>query len=104
MHARARFDFLFRSFFNCKSQAAHRKIEYLEFDAHTNCSNGKVSEMAPLLDTISEQFTRFSYFWRTNKSQDVLATQTGVFRANCLDVKWMPKKNECELVEIAFFT
>jgi len=63
---------------------AGSRPRYVWFDFHQECKNMKYENLAKLLQSVDEDFTKHGYF-SMNNSNRVLSEQRGVMRSNCLD-------------------
>jgi endonuclease/exonuclease/phosphatase family metal-dependent hydrolase len=64
---------------------ADDQVPLIEYDVRTNCKNMAFSELKPFVSEIHETLTKNAYFWQGRNAGEVLGTQNGVVRTNCLD-------------------
>jgi hypothetical protein len=67
------------------SAAADDHVPLIEFDVRTNCKNMAFVELKPFVTEMDETLTKNAYFWQGRGAGEVLGTQNGVVRTNCLD-------------------
>ncbi|GFO16307.1 phosphatidylinositide phosphatase sac1 [Plakobranchus ocellatus] len=63
--------------------AQNKNIRYEPFDFHKECKKMRWDRLSILLDRLEPDRKRFGYFYQ--QQSQVLKTQTGVFRTNCVD-------------------
>ncbi len=60
-------------------------IDMVEYDVRTLCKNMTFDELAPLMRTMQAAIEENMFFWQQSKTGELLSTQRGVLRTNCLD-------------------
>jgi len=64
-------------------RADNKKVRYVHFDFHKECSKMRWHRLSILMDKLKQDIEDHGYYFSTNES--TLQRQTGVFRVNCID-------------------
>jgi hypothetical protein len=60
-------------------------LKFLHFDFHRFCKGDKFQALKVLIGQLSDSLGKFGQFIQDTSSKEVLSTQKGVYRVNCLD-------------------
>jgi len=63
----------------------HSQIKYTRFDFNSLCKNQAYENLFILLNETSDDLASFGFFMWNNATKEVINTQQGVFRTNCVD-------------------
>lgn len=73
-----------KTFFDAFKSMNNSSLRYEAFDFHKQCGNDRWDRLSILINRLANDQDTFGYFC-LNKSGNVLSTQKGVFRTNCID-------------------